>query len=67
MSIRKWHLGKLVILWMWGGAGVAFALTRFLAGDWRSKSTLFCLIFAVLDLLLLSAVTWHWLGGKESD
>jgi len=31
MAIRKWHSGKLIILWAWGSIAVALALTGFLS------------------------------------
>ena len=68
MSIRKWHPGKLIILWSWGGAAIALALTDFLARPVQSApvSHLAELLFVLLSLLALSGVTWYWLGGKES-
>jgi len=67
MSIRKWHLGKLIILWLWGGGAAAFALSDFSTSPVRSSPNLhlFELVFAVLCLLGLSVITWIWLGGKE--
>ena len=69
MSIRKWHPGKLIILWTWGGAAAALALTDFLTRPVPAAPFLHLLelIFTVLCLALLSAITWHWLGGRESS
>lgn len=69
MSIRKWHAGKLIILWAWGGLVAALALTDFLSRPVQSAPLLhlFELLLVLLCLLLLSAVTWYWLGGKESN
>ena len=69
VSIRKWHPGKLVILWVWGGVAVALALTRFLSSPVRDApgEHLVELIFALVALLVLSGITWYWLGGKESN
>jgi hypothetical protein len=66
MSIRKWHKGKLIILWAWGLIATSFALLDFqthaVQGSvWRH---LFELLFALIALLTLSAVTWHWLGDR---
>ncbi len=68
MSIRKWHPGKLIILWAWGGVPAAIAFTSFLHGDVQSGplTHLIELVFALLVVLLLSGVTWYWLGGKEA-
>jgi len=68
MPIRKWHPGKLVILWVWGGIALAFALTDFLTRSLRESPLmhLFEITFVLLGLLVLTAITWHWLGGKET-
>jgi hypothetical protein len=69
MVVRKWHPGKLIILWAWGGGAAALALTRFLSRPVNDAPTehLVELVFVVLALLALSGVTWHWLGGRESN
>ena len=69
MSIRKWHPGKLIILWTWGGVATALALTDFLNRPVRSAALLPSveLVFVLLCLLVLSGITWHWLGGRESS
>ncbi len=69
MSIRKWHPGKLIIIWTWGGLIAAFALNDFLSRPVRSSplTHLFELAFVVLSLLALSGVTWYWLGGREAN
>lgn len=67
MEIKKWHPGKLVILWSWGGTVAALALTRFVTGSVLASpaSHLMALLIALAILLLLSAVTWIWLSGRE--
>jgi hypothetical protein len=68
MSIRRWHVGKLIIVWAWGCIAAALALTDFLTRPVFSAPLLhlFELMFVVLCALALSGITWHWLGGKES-
>jgi hypothetical protein len=68
MAIRKWHSGKLIILWAWGVVPAAVALTLFLSGHVMDTPVnhLLELAFALVILLLLSGITWYWLGGKES-
>jgi hypothetical protein len=68
MSVRKWHVGKLIILWVWGGLCAALALTDFLGRPVQAAPVahLLEILFTLLVLLALSAITWHWLGGKES-
>jgi hypothetical protein len=66
MSIRKWHFGKLIILWVWGAMAASLALLDFQtspvpSGPFRH---LFELLFVLIILLVLSAITWHWLGDR---
>jgi hypothetical protein len=67
MAIRKWHPGKLILLWSWGGVAAGFMLTDFLGRGVSSAPLLHLLEFlgVLLILLVLSAVTWHCLGGRE--
>ncbi|QNI33892.1 hypothetical protein H7849_08290 [Alloacidobacterium dinghuense] len=69
MSIQKWHVGKLIILWSWGGVIAALALTDFTTRPVNSAPGLHLieLLIVLIILVALSAVSWHWLGGKESD
>jgi hypothetical protein len=69
MAIRKWHPGKLIILWAWGGIAVALALARFLMSEVQDSPAahLIEILFVLLVLLVLSGVTWHWLGDRESE
>jgi ammonia channel protein AmtB len=67
MSIRKWHHGKLIVLWSWGIFLSAVALTDVKTAH-AERLTLFrlCeLLFVLCLLITLSIVTWIWLGGKE--
>jgi hypothetical protein len=64
MGIRKWHVGKIVLLWAWGIAACLVIIqlvvrtTDFVLG--------FILIGALLAILVtLSVVTWKWLSAKE--
>ncbi len=67
MSIQRWHWGKIVILWAWGGLLVALLLTRFLSQKAEADPVVSTLSFlgSVLVLAALTIVTWLWLGGKE--
>ena len=68
MSIRKWHFGKLIILWAWGATAAALALLDFQTSPVQSGPFrhLFELLFVLIILLLLSAITWHWLGDRPA-
>lgn len=67
MSIRKWHKGKLIILWAWGIAIVSLLMTDFLTSSVQSSPSRHSVEFLVtlLILLALSAVTWRWLGDRS--
>ena len=67
MHVRRWHWGKIVILWAWGGLLVAMLLTRFLSQRAEVDPTVSSLSFlgSVVILGVLTIVTWLWLGGKE--
>jgi hypothetical protein len=67
VKISKWHPGKLIILWSWGGLAVALSLTHFLSGSVTESpfSHLASLVIALVTLGALSALTWHWLSGRE--
>jgi hypothetical protein len=64
MAIRKWHVGKVVLLWLWG-----LALCALIVSLLKETATfiigfpLIGLLFAIL--VSLSVVTWKWLSGKE--
>ena len=55
MSLRKWHKGKLMILWAWGGVAVALAMTDFLTQPVQSEPMrhLVELLFSLIVLLAL--------------
>lgn len=68
MSVRNWHPGKLIILWAWGGVAAGLSMSQFMAQPVAGSPTVHLIeliVFAAV-LLSLSALTWHWLGGKES-
>jgi uncharacterized protein YacL len=67
VPVRKWHPGKLIILWAWGGLVVALALAEFMSSPADSAPVphLLELAGAVVILLVLSLLTWRWLGGRE--
>ena len=67
MAIQRWHWGKIVILWAWGGLLVALLLTRFLSQKAEVDPAGSTLSFfgSVLILAALTILTWRWLGGKE--
>jgi len=66
-TIRRWHWGKIVILWSWGGVLAGLLLTAFLSTRPREHPALALgtLLASLTLVVLLSALTWVWLGGKE--
>jgi hypothetical protein len=69
VSVRRWHWGKLVILWAWGGTIVALLLTNFLSSpaDRTPVSSIVSFAGSIALLVGLTVVTWKWLGGKERE
>ena len=67
MAIRRWHPGKLIILWIWGGAFACLMLREFLSGQVEATPGRHAIGFALGMLVLvgLTAVTWRWLGDRE--
>lgn len=75
MQIRKWHIGKIVLLWAWGIASTAFLLrllerarqtaAESLPGQAPLESGTLLTIVIIAIPLGLSVITWKWLGGKE--
>ncbi len=67
MNVQRWHWGKIVIVWAWGGVAAALLLTIFLSApvERNPLAALFGLAGALGILGALTAVTWRWLGGKE--
>jgi len=67
VSIRRWHWGKIAILWAWGSVLVGLFLTNFLsspATQSPARSTV-TFVGSLVILIALTTVTWVWLGGRE--
>jgi hypothetical protein len=66
MRITRWHVGKLVILWTWGIVLILLALVGVYAvPSERLLLGSFLLLFALAIPVVLSIITWIWLGGRE--
>jgi len=66
VSIRRWHYGKLILLWAWGilvCVGIVFTIPH--VNSFVVGFPLIALIPTIL--ILLSVITWKWLGGKEGE
>lgn len=64
--LQRWHVGKIAILWSWG------VVLMVLAADYLPKLSNPFVGFLVIGLfvaipLVLSALTWRWLSGKEGS
>ena len=69
MNIRRWPVGKLIILWCWCGIPAYLLFTDFQMGKVHFSAgrywlELLCSLFL---LAALSAITWHWLGDRKTD
>lgn len=69
MSIRRWHVGKLMILWAWGGTAAALVLIAFESSRVESRPWLhfYELMFVLVVAIVLSAITWIWLGNRKAE
>ena len=71
MTIKTWHVGKIVLLWAWGAAVIVVDL--YVQKEYLAALTEHVLIgFALLSLLViipigLSILTWRWLSGREAS
>jgi hypothetical protein len=65
--IQRWHWGKLVILWAWGGLAAGVLMASFLSERVESNPLGSALSFVagIAIAVALTIVTWLWLGGKE--
>jgi len=63
-TIKKWHRGKILLLWIWG-----LVITVFSVDLLRSEEQLvsgFLLIIILIGIpVFLSIMTWIWLSGLE--
>lgn len=67
MAITRWHWGKLVILWVWGLLVMGLCYSGLTTIDREKYVAGFMLIGVLFAVpLLLSRLTWIWLGGKET-
>jgi len=69
MAIQRWHRGKLIILWAWGSLAVALILAWVVPIPKQNLGIQHFLAFVLvlLLLLILSGITWYWLGGREAE
>ncbi len=65
MAIRNWHMGKIILLWIWGVALTALSLQ--ILESVKHFAFGFILIGAIIGIpVLLSVITWKWLSGREN-
>lgn len=69
MAVRRWHPGKLIIIWTWGGVIAGLLLTDFMSRPVSLAPMLHLIELLTSGALLiaLSGVTWYWLGGREQQ
>ena len=69
MNVKRWHIGKVVMVWAWG-AVIVVVLLHFLREKQADLQQHVLLGFVVLALIFaipiaLSILTWRWLTGRE--
>ena len=64
MPVKTWHVGKLVLLWVWGLVAVGLSV-QFLRSVENPLLGFFLIAVIVGSPVVLSVITWKWLGGKE--
>jgi len=67
MRIKRWHAGKLIILWVWGGLLGAVLLHGFEKSSGATLDASLEFLAVILLLLVLSCVTWIWLGERPES
>lgn len=68
MAIRKWHVGKVILLWAWGAVFCGIIILTIIGTkEWSPGPGLgLILVTTLLGILItLSVITWKWFGGKE--
>ena len=64
-TIKTWHRGKLLLLWIWGLIFTGFSL-HLLRSEEQVVSGFILIIFIIGIPVILSVMTWIWLSGQES-
>jgi len=65
MAIKKWHYGKIILLWGWG-IGIIIVLLNLLESIENFLIGFPFIILLIGIPVMLSIVTWKWLSGKEN-
>jgi hypothetical protein len=69
VAIAQWHPGKLILLWAWGITLILLALLGVQAMPSQTLAGVLVgfalLAFAIAVPVILSVITWVWLGGRE--
>lgn len=71
MNIRRWHVGKLYLLWGWGATIEGFLYVILKGTPERPAADGSIVVYLSLILLMLalplwlSTITWKWLSGRE--
>jgi len=64
MAIKRWHYGKLVVLWAWGGI-ITLVIVRNLESTNNYLLGFLLIGLVIIIPFILSIITWKWLSGKE--
>ena len=67
-TIKKWHSGKILLLWIWGLVIIIFSVD-FIRSDEQVEQVFlgnFFIFIIVAIPVILSIMTWIWLTGREN-
>ena len=65
MPIKKWHIGKIIILWVWGILLVTLCYSQAISKEMPPFPGILYVIGIFVIPVALSVVTWRWFGGRE--
>lgn len=68
-NVERWHVGKLVILYVWGVGLSAICLNVLFRMDLEESPFwgLFLLAVPTVIALWLTRITWRWFSGRETN
>ena len=64
MAIKRWHVGRIVLLWMWGIA-ISTVLISVISRTQNFVPGFIYLGALLLILVALTVITWQWFGEKD--
>lgn len=65
MKIRKWHFGKLIIIFTWSSVLEIILYSIAISDKTRAVLGILVSIGLFVIPIILSVIMWIWLSGKE--